>query len=102
MFGGFWPDVLLTLVILAVLASPLFFIARREGRTDTIKRFLIGGAVIVALVATLAFVSDRNIEQCFNAGNRGCVDAGTTGLQMMLVGGYVVTAWWVSWVIANQ
>ena len=102
MFDTFWSAVFLAPLILVVLASPLFFMARKKRRTDTIRSFAIGGAVVVAFVAGLAHVSKVQVDQCFEAGNPNCVDAGTSGLQLLIMGGYVVAAWWVTYVLSDQ
>lgn len=102
MFGGFWTTAVIAPLILGVLASPLFYQARRLGRDDTIRRFIIGGAVITLIVASLAAVSDKNVQQCFDVGNSSCLDAGTTGMQIMFMGGYVLTSWWVARVLSEQ
>ena len=102
MFEGFWSAVFLAPLILIVLASPLFYMARKKRRFDTIRSFAIGGAVVVALVAGLAQVSKVQVDQCLEAGNPNCVDAGTSGLQILIMGGYVIAAWWVAYVLTDQ
>ena len=102
MFGGFWATVFLAPVVTFALASPLFYIARKRGRRDTIRSFAIGGAAVVIFIATLAYVSEIQVEQCLEAGNPSCLDSGTPGLQLVILGAYVVASWWSAWSIADR
>ncbi len=102
MFGGFWATVFLAPLATFVLASPVFYMARKTGRKDTIRSFAIGGAVVVLFIATLAYVSEVQVEQCLEAGNPNCLDAGTPGLQLVILGAYVVASWWVAWSISDH
>lgn len=102
MFGGFWTTLLLTGLVLAALASPLFYQTRRLGRIETTKRFVIGGAVVAFISASLAAASNQNVDQCLDAGHKDCIDGGTAGMQILFMFGYLVTAWWVAKVFADQ
>jgi ABC-type enterobactin transport system permease subunit len=76
-----------------IAAGPLFLIARRQGKSDTMRNFLIGAGVIALVCGTMEYVSERQVAQCLAAGNNDCYDAGTIGLQLLFVGGYAVSAW---------
>lgn len=84
------------LVLLAVLALPLWIAAARKGRTDTIRRFAITGAVIAFACGVIAGTSDRLISQCEAAGYPNCVDPGAAGMQLVVIGIYVIFAWVVA------
>jgi hypothetical protein len=84
---------LIATVALLALASPVLIVARRQGRQDTIRNFVIGALVIALVYVTIELVSQRQVEQCIAAGNHDCVDAGAGGLQLLFVGSYVVGAW---------
>lgn len=89
----FLSTLLRFLVILAVLGVPLWFAARREGRPQTIKNYAIGGGAIAVVCGLLAIISERQMEQCADAGYSNCFDYGTTGFQTVLVVGFAVSAW---------
>jgi hypothetical protein len=76
-----------------VVGLPVFLVARRQRRADTIRNFLLGAGVIALLCGTMEYVSIRQVNQCLNAGNTDCVDAGTIGMQMVFVAGYAIAAW---------
>ena len=76
-----------------LLASPLFFVAWRGKRPAAIRNFLIGGLTVALLCSVLAGVSDRQVQQCLDAGNSDCVDAGTAGMQALMVAVYVFASW---------
>jgi hypothetical protein len=75
------------------LGSPVFLVARRLRRPDTMRNFLLGAGVIALFCAVMEVVSNRQVAQCIAAGNPDCYDAGTVGLQILFIGGYVATAW---------
>jgi hypothetical protein len=79
--------------VMLALGAPVFIVSWRRGLRDTIRNFLIGGAVVALLCGVLAGVSDRQVAQCEAAGNPDCIDAGATGLQLVLIGSYVTVAW---------
>ena len=84
------------LVLLAVLALPLWIAAARKGRTDTIRRFALAGGVLALTCGIIAGTSDRLISQCEAAGYSNCVDPGAAGMQLVMIGIYVVAAWVVA------
>ena len=78
--------------VLFVFAAPLLFIARRRGRDELVRKFLIAGAVVAALTALIGASSDELVRKGFAAGNTGCVDFGSSGFRMLLMGGYILVA----------
>ena len=87
----------LILGILAVLGLPLWYVARREGRGDTIRNFVIGAAVVAVLSGIVALTSERALEQCAAVNGRECIDPGSDGVQFVLVTFYVIVAWFVAY-----
>lgn len=83
--------------LIGVLCSPVFVLAWRRERLDTIRNFAIGSVFIGVLCGFIAMVSHRQVAQCIEAGNSDCVDSGAVGLQVLLVGLFVVASWVVSW-----
>ncbi len=90
--------------ILLVVSIPLLLVARRDGRFDTIRKFLVGAGVVGLLCAIGSATSDALVNKCTDAGNSSsaCIDAGTTGFQVLLVGGYAVAAWTKTYLIHND
>ncbi|MCI0425569.1 MAG: hypothetical protein L0Z47_06935 [Actinobacteria bacterium] len=99
------PRGLLVLVIalpgLLALAAPVFLVARRQRRYDTVRNFAISAAVIALLCVAVEVVSERQVAQCVAAGNAECIDAGASGLQLLFAGGYVVAAWVAAYSMAH-
>lgn len=79
--------------LIAVLASPLFYLAWRKERLVTARNFLIGLGVVAVSCAVLAVVSERQVMQCLDAGNSECIDSGAAGLQLLLVAVFTAAAW---------
>jgi hypothetical protein len=84
------------LALLAVLALPLWIAAARKGRTDTIRRFAVSGGVLAFACGVIAGSSDRLIKQCEAAGYPNCVDPGSAGMQLVMIGIYAIAAWAVA------
>lgn len=87
--------VLFTAVSLA-LGIPLFLVARSVGRVDSARRFAGGAAFVGLFCATLAYSSDRLVNQCIASGANpefACVDLGSAGLKAMALAGYAIVAW---------
>ena len=76
----------------AALGAPAFFVARRRRRPDVIRRFAWAAVGVGVVGALLALSSDVLVERCRSAGNTGCVDSGTTGLQFLIFAVYVIAA----------
>lgn len=72
-------------VFFLVLAAPVAWAARRRNRPLTIRNFAIA-AVICGVVCAATLVTGRVLEQqCFDAGNRQCGDAGGVAARTMLI-----------------
>lgn len=93
----FVTTTLLIFAILAVLGLPLWYVARREGRRDTIRNFLIGAGVVAVLSGIVAITSERALEQCAAVNGRECIDPGSDGVQFVLVTFYLIVAWFVAY-----
>lgn len=76
--------------VLLLFSIPLILIARRRNRMAQARGFLIGGAIIAVLSATITVTSIQLVQRCFDAGNSGCQDFGSTGFRMLLMGGYII------------
>lgn len=81
------------MALLAVLGAPLFYVAWRQGRRVTVRNFAFGGLGIGVMSGLLAGASERQVQQCLDAGNSDCVDSGTVGLQIVFVVGFTLAAW---------
>lgn len=79
--------------LVAVMASPVFVVAWRRGRRDTIRNFAVGTVAIGVLCGSIAAVSERQVAQCVAAGNSDCIDAGAAGLQLVIIGIFVLASW---------
>ena len=79
--------------LLIALAAPLLYMAWRKEMLVTARNFLIGAGVVALLCSVLAVVSERQVMQCLDAGNSDCIDSGAAGMQLLLVGLFVVVAW---------
>ncbi len=75
-----------------VLGTPLFRIARRKGRPEVIRRFVIGAASIGLFCGLVAAGSERLVSQCEVAGNPTCIDYGAAGFQIFALFGYALVA----------
>lgn len=71
-----------------LLWIPLAVIGRRRRRAKTVRRYLIGAAVAGFICALIVASSERLVNQCEAAGNPGCFDVGSAGLQLLFIGGY--------------
>ena len=79
--------------LLLVLGVPVLVVAWRKGRNKTAHRFLIAAGLIGLISAVISATSDSLVSQCETAGNTGCLDFGSAGLQMLFVVGYIITSW---------
>jgi hypothetical protein len=79
--------------LLAVLASPLFYMTWRRNRLSAGRNFALAAVGIAVMCSALAVVSERQVLQCIDAGNSDCFDSGAVGLQLLFIGIYVVVAW---------
>ena len=87
------------------LASPVFLVARKRRRFDTIRSFVRGAAVVALFCAALEYSSERLVANCVAAGGnpeRACVDFGSTGFQTVVLGGYAVGSWFTAFFMWRQ
>jgi hypothetical protein len=76
-----------------LFALPLFYLALKRQRTTTVRNFALTALFIGVICGSLAFVSDRQMAQCAEAGIAECVDAGAAGMQFTLIVFYVLITW---------
>lgn len=95
----FLRTALVILGILVALGLPLWLVAWRERRRDTIRNFAIGALVVAVLAGIVAFTSQRAVEQCIAANGRQCIDPGSNGVQLVMVVLYVIANWFVAYKI---
>jgi hypothetical protein len=88
---------LVILGILAALGAPLWFVAWRQHRRDTIRNFAVGAGVVAILAGIVAMTSERAVEQCIAANGRDCIDPGGSGVQVVLVVFYLLANWFVAY-----
>ncbi len=85
------------LALLLVLAVPVFIVARRRGRTTTIRNVVISAVVMSGLMGLTRFSSERLVDQCIEVGNTQCIDAGSTGILWLFGIGFTVVVWARAW-----
>jgi hypothetical protein len=96
--GTFLVALFLFTGLVLVLGIPVFVVAMRRDRKDTARGFLIAGGVIGLLCAIISFSSEILESRCEAVGNSSCFDVGASGLQLVLVVGYVLSAWIVAYI----
>lgn len=79
--------------LVAVMVSPVFVVAWRRGRPKTLRNFALGCVAIGVLCGFIVAASERQVAQCLAAGNTDCVDAGAAGLQLVIIGMFVLASW---------
>ncbi len=79
---------ILFIAAFVVLALPAVLMARRLGRTDSAKRFLIAALVSGLVCAFIGLGSRGLVNDCENAGNSACFDFGGEGMQTMILVGF--------------
>ncbi len=75
-----------------VLGTPLFLMARRKGRPEVLRKFVIGAAGIGLFCGLVAAGSERLVNRCDAAGNPTCIDYGAAGFQVFALVGYALVA----------
>jgi len=85
------------LAVLLVLAVPVFVVARRRRRPNTIRNVAISAVVVGGLMGLTRFTSNRLVEQCIDVGNTQCYDAGSTGILWLFAIGFTVVVWARAW-----
>lgn len=85
-----------TVIMTAVaggLATPVFVVAWKRHRTDTIRGFAFGALAVGGLCGVIAYVSEVQVNQCLDAGAGECIDWGAAGMQFTLVLIFVLFSW---------
>jgi hypothetical protein len=72
--NSFFETVLMTLVISAVLALPLWIVALVKGKRDTRRGFGIGLVAISLLFGLLSVSTEAQVNSCEASGGIGCAD----------------------------
>jgi len=75
------------------LATPVFVVAWKRRRIDTIRSFSIGALAVGGLCGVIAYVSEVQVGQCRDAGAGECIDWGAAGMQFTLVLIFVLFSW---------
>ncbi len=76
-----------------VLGTPLFLTARRKGRPEVLRKFIVGAAGIGLFCGLVTAGSERLVNQCAFAGNPTCIDYGGAGFQVFALVGYALVAY---------
>lgn len=79
--------------ILLLFTTPTFYLAWRNGRKKTIRRFLIAATVVGFLVAVVAVSSGQLLDQCETENNRACFDYGSAGMRLTFMVSFIIVAW---------
>jgi hypothetical protein len=94
----FFTTTLAVTGLLGLLGLPLWFVLWRRDRLADSRNFLIAAVVVGVACGLIAANGERQLQQCLDAGNPGCVDPGSSGLQLVLVFGYTITVWVMAFV----
>ena len=79
--------------ILLIFTIPTFYLAWRNGRNKTIRRFLIAAIVVGFVVAVIAVSSGQLLDQCEAENNRACFDSGSAGMRLTIMVVFVIVSW---------
>ncbi len=102
MVPSFLSHFALFVVVVIVLGVPVWLVAWRHERPATIRRFGLAGLAVAGFAAANEVLSDRLVTQCEAAGNTACVDVGGAGIRLMVLGGFIVVAWWRAYAIFSD
>lgn len=76
-----------------LLASlPVANINKQLRRFDKPKKWYRAAVICAVVAAIMGWSSRVLVEDCLSEVNDGCVDIGGTGLQFLIIGGYIVAA----------
>lgn len=89
-------------VVLLAFSIPLIIVSRRHQRTSLLRGFLIGGVIVAVALTIITVTSERLVQMCFDAGNPGCQDIGSTGFRLLLQGGYIIVALAEAYLISRE
>ena len=102
MLTSFLGQLAFDAAVLFVFSIPLILVARRSGRNEHIRKYLIAGGIVVVFSSIIAFSSDQLVERCSAAGNMSCNDFGSAGFRILLMGGYAAFALIEAYLIARD
>jgi len=86
----FFGSLFLVSGLLLVVTTPVFVLARRRKRTLLAWKFLVAVGAIGLFAAIAAVGSERLVDNCRDAGNYSCLDAGFTGFLFLIGLIYVI------------
>ena len=87
-WGGFLFEVALFVGLFTLIGSPVMAVAYRRGKSRTMTKFLFAGLLTGLFAAILSATSDALVSRCDEAGNTGCLDYGTAGIQTLILVAY--------------
>ena len=87
-WGGFLLEVALFVGLVTLIGTPVMAVAYRRGEPRTMRKFLFAGLLVGLFVAVLSATSDALVSRCLEAGNTGCLDYGTVGIQTLILVAY--------------
>lgn len=93
---------LVATAILLVICAPTLYLAWRKGHTKTVGRFLIAAGSVGLVLATLSGSSDVLLNQCQAVNGRDCVDAGSAGMRLTILGMFAIVAWTKAVILYNE
>lgn len=85
--------------VVVVAGAPLWLVALRRDRRLTIRNYGLAGLTVAVLCALVEVASRRAEAQCEAAGNPTCYDPGGPGLQIVMVGIYLIANWYVAYML---
>ncbi len=90
-------SILVTFVVitglLAVLGAPLWIVAWRKNRLESVRNYLFAAIGVGLLCGFIAGASSRNVQQCLDAGNTDCLDSGGPGMHLIFIVLYAIVVW---------
>ncbi|MEL6980898.1 MAG: hypothetical protein AAFO29_00585 [Actinomycetota bacterium] len=89
----FLTTVLLYLGILLACSLPVVLVARRDDYHRGVgRKFVLAGLGAGLGCGLVVASSNRLVQQCEEAGNSQCFDAGATGLVTVVIAGFVIVS----------
>lgn len=75
-----------------LIGLPVIAVAYRKQEVRILRGFLLAGIAVGGVAAILSTTSDMLVSRCLDAGNTGCLDYGTVGIQTLLLVVYGVVS----------
>jgi len=98
----FFVALLLATAALVISGSPVFVVAMRKGRRQTVRKFFVAATAIGVFVAAVTAGSARLEDQCRAAGNPTCLDYGFEGFLLVIAFGWVIVTWTIAGIIHRE